>query len=52
LHFLFVRVVATEGLAKLERDNAVLEDGFRVEVRAMEVVLDDGTLYGFVILDY
>ena len=47
-----MRVVVTEGLAKLERDNAVLEDGFRMEVRAMEVVLDDGMLYGYVILDY
>ena len=47
-----MRVVLTEGLAKLERDNAVPEDGFWVEVCAMDVVLDDGMLYGFVILDY
>ncbi len=37
-------------LAELERDNTVPEDGFRVEVRAMDVALDDRMLYGFVIL--
>ena len=48
--FLFVRAVLTECLAKLEHDNTVPEDGFRVEVRAKDVALDDRMLYGFVIL--
>jgi hypothetical protein len=47
-----VRVVLTEGFAELERDDTVPEDGFRVEVRAMDVALDDRMLYGFVILEY
>ena len=52
LHFLFVRVVLTEWLAELERDNTVPEVGFRVEVHAMDVALDNRMLYGFVILEY